>query len=219
MSRSPPHGGADRNDIGSCLPHGADAPCRPLTGARIETLPSSAARPPPPVAPSRGRGSKPHRRGIVVAHHSVAPSRGRGSKHRMSQPALRQASACRPLTGARIETHEGFATATNNPARVAPSRGRGSKLVKLVGQCHDRVGGGSPPHGGADRNQSFSRLSSLSACRPLTGARIETSRRTPPARCVASPPHGGADRNIYASKVEVRRPRWSPPHGGADRNS
>ena len=122
---------------------------RPFTGAWIETLTADVGRPcrasplhggvdrnictagrardRAPVAPSRGRGSKPRRRsrrspaarsplhgGVdrnadsTLASQSepqVAPSRGRGSK---------------PL----LQPHAALCTV------VAPSRGRGSKLIK-----------------------------------------------------------------------------------------
>ena len=100
------------------------------------------------------------------------------------------------------------------PMTVAPSRGRGSKLLKR--RLHPSVKA-SPPHGGVDRN-----------CAAPTNARVR----------LPSPPHGGVDRNHlfggwrFSLRVAPSRGRgskhdkgcssarlrWSPPHGGVDRN-
>src|SRR5258707_15885760 len=77
---------------------------------------------------------------------------------------------------------------------VAPSRGRGSKLQKAGAMG---LGLQSPPHGGADRNNTILRVRMLAW---------------------KSPPHGGADRNILAHP-EAGLHKKSPPHGGADRNN
>src|SRR5438309_1959608 len=58
--------------------------------------------------------------------------------------------------------------------------------------------GGSPPHGGADRNWQYDADWRQAGRRPLTGARIETSVSTEKPVISMSPPHGGADRNSQA---------------------
>ena len=122
---SPPHGGADRN-TDPALTSRRTCDCRPLTGARIETPIIVVAATSIPVAPSRGRGSKPLAAAqLTGAQGAVAPSRGRGSKH-MRAARLRRQRSGRPLTGARIET-------STDCWRLQSMRA-------------------SPPHGGADRN-------------------------------------------------------------------
>ncbi len=54
-------------------------------------------------------------------------------------------------------------------------------------------------------------------CRPLTGARIETSTRCARTGFHWSPPHRGADRNRRGEAENALR-ALSPPHRGADRN-
>ncbi len=196
MTKSRPHGRADRNPAG-----GTDTEIlrrRALTGARIETLDvpvilalvesrphgradrngvPAAKQTIPCVAPSRARGSKPRYWRYPQAR-SVAPSRARGSKHPAQEP--------RPQAG-----------------DVAPSRARGSKL------CQHRVQIPAPesrPHGRADRNAqpAFADLAGLS--RALTGARIETSFQREHVSSARSRPHGRADRNLRANWRARRRP-------------
>ena len=76
---------------------------------------------------------------------------------------------------------------------VAPSQGRGSKHV----------------HASAFR---------IMRCRPLTGARIETTLDPHLVDPHRSPPHRGADRNMMA-RCASTLVRTSPPHRGADRNT
>ena len=233
---SPPHGGADRNS-GIGPSRRVARPCRPLTGARIETCDRRrqyAAAAGRPLTGARietlmttHRRRMPARRPLTGARietgddraehgrcDSVAPSRGRGSKH-----AARRRHRSTPT--------------------VAPSRGRGSKPGRDIGSArrcgrpltgarietcqHDdarRSARRSPPHGGADRNMRMASASSGDASRrPLTGARIETCTCGTALRSTArSPPHGGADRNT-AQRGDRRDRAASPPHGGADRNT
>ena len=123
---------------------------RPLTGARIETLPAEAQEAGQPVAPSRGRGSKRiHDRGAGV-------------------------SLGRPLTGARIETPR-LDRLAKGPA-VAPSRGRGSKPSSPPGEAKE----GCRPLTGARIETDQSTVGQCQAQgRPLTGARIETLHASP----------------------------------------
>ncbi len=104
----------------------------------------------------------------------------------------RRRTRSRPLTGARIETTD---RADLRPsARVAPSRGRGSKPPPCA-NC--LVPEASPPHGGADRNVTAQGFETLAAVAPSRG---RGSKRSPNTRnglpWMASPPHGGADRNM-----------------------
>ena len=205
--------------------------CRPLTGARIETVQPPSIGASHAVAPSRGRGSKPRHdeRGNLfrgspphggadrnleppqsAEAFRVAPSRGRGSKQAILAP--RRIEPRRPLTGARIETFRG--SSGRAPAQVAPSRGRGSKQ-----QLHARraVILASPPHGGADRNINCALGYPMTNGRPLTGARIETSVR-PCSRSTRSvAPSRGRGSKPRQVGAPLRR-QLSPPHGGADRN-
>ena len=136
------------------------------------------------VAPSQGRGSKPDDGLPGRAGRAVAPSQGRGSKL-VQRDHLRRLEASphhrgadrnspwgrltpnilrRPITGARIET----ATRRSGPWRrgVAPSQGRGSKLVLAA-----RAAGlpGSPHHRGADRNSETPPCTSTAHVAPSQG--------------------------------------------------
>ncbi len=166
---SPPHGGVDRNEVVKIIP--ADPGRRPLTGAWIETGRPWQRPWRRPVAPSRGRGSKPCTEGWHKLLTGVAPSRGRGSKPGLAHPPHPRGSVA-PSRGRGSKHHRPMPRRSGTP--VAPSRGRGSKR----GDPSDRL----------DRDG-----------RPLTGAWIETLSlsRTPPRR-PWSPPHGGVDRNTAA---------------------
>ncbi len=205
---SPLHGGADRN--------------RSLIANKTTFE----------VAPSRGRGSK-RRRWPRSRARARSPLHGGADRN-----GVRGLVALMPREsplhgGADRNPH---ATAAGAAARVAPSRGRGSKRLS-----HGVLSGGSssPLHGGADRNIDFIRCRASPAGRPFTGARIETAicatslssagvapsrgrgskrRRPPRARCLArSPLHGGADRNPCGYRVV--EPEIVALHGGADRNA
>ncbi len=181
---------------------------------------------------SRGRGSKQCQRSDAEGHRQVALLRGRGSKH--LRPAIDEAIAGRPLTGAWIETTISIgATPTSS---VALSRGRGSKQEH---QHRVRRGRKSPSHGGVDRNKVVGDRIVERGSRPLTGAWIETGSCAGRSTTVKSPSHGGVDRNkslrrhlgtlgsrpLTGAWIETTRcaqsplPRWSPSHGGVDRNS
>ncbi len=96
-------------------------------------------------------------------------------------------SARRPFTGAWIETiasqHDAVAWS------VAPSRGRGSKLLKRNSTNQNQK---SPLHGGVDRNL---RLNDLACDSP------------------GSPLHGGVDRNNLAFDAQCVRLRVAPSRG------
>ncbi len=99
-------------------------------------------------------------------------------------------------------------------AIVAPSRGRGSKLLAEGGDVRSAE---SLPHGGVDRNLGSPSGQQQSRRRSLTGAWIETCRwpsRKPDARSL---PHGGVDRNGSNLTASGGNP-GSLPHGGVDRN-
>src|SRR5438874_7727466 len=103
---SPPHGGADRNTLG-----------------QVAVLMSDG------VAPSRGRGSEP--RGAPACHvYPWSPPHGGADRNKVVKVNDDILSG-RPLTGARIETI--FPAPGLVPPRVAPSRGRGSKHVRIAG--------------------------------------------------------------------------------------
>ena len=121
-AESLPHGSADRNDLGEHPLVAARG--RSLTGARIETRNS-------PDRTDRASG-----RSLTGARiETRAPRR------------QRDGSAGRSLTGARIETRaHSLAPPTS---QVAPSRERGSKLLRRERQLPGRR---SLPHGSADRN-------------------------------------------------------------------
>ena len=118
---------------------------RPLTGARIETWAGVKDAESRVVAPSRGRGSK-HPGTTGTHNRRRRPLTGARIETCHFACSVRHTSR-RPLTGARIET--AWTRRRASAARVAPSRGRGSKHRML-------------------------RASVAARCRPLTGARIET---------------------------------------------
>ena len=96
---------------------------RPHTGAWIETGPRSPTIRKPPVAPTRGRGSKlasPRQ----PAGMSASPPHG-GVDRNHTVPSPRRECPRRPHTGAWIETILFHRRGAN--VRVAPTRGRGSK--------------------------------------------------------------------------------------------
>ena len=106
---------------------------------------------------------------------AVALSRGRGSKQH-GRRRHRHVEG-RPLTRARIETR--LPTTSPCGTIVALSRGRGSKRHAQRDRTETA---GSPSHEGADRNYVFPGTPSDTQRRPLTRARIETSRRSGRAR-------------------------------------
>ena len=159
---SPLHGGADRNVPPP--PSVTTGAGRPFTGARIET------------------GRTAHRSGTCRRRPFTGARIETANACARCRPA-----AGRPFTGARIET---FIGGQHEPdAGVAPSRGRGSKLLAPAGKA---PGSTSPLHGGADRNVADAVSMALSARRPFTGARIETAKPVLLARSSTSRPFTGA---------------------------
>ena len=179
---------------------------RPFTGAWIETYSISQYYRGPPVAPSRGRGSK----------HGTRPDCF--------------ASYCRPFTGAWIETsNQGatFSTTDVAPSRgrgsklllldssalalpVAPSRGRGSKLLQQVWLAASK---GSPLHGGVDRNGENSPHHASSASRPFTGAWIETNHASDSSTSSSRRPFTGAWIETLNDPASSISPHVAPSRG------
>ncbi len=159
---------------------------RPLTGARIETASHVTSLVDRARRPLTGaRIETSGQRSAAPAGH-VAPSRGRGSKHGTSCQATMRLHVA-PSRG-RGSKH-GSLPIAGRRCRVAPSRGRGSK------------------HADAQTVIQTDR-------RPLTGARIETSRRRRfPCAGRTSPPHGGADRNTGSTRPRARTPPVAPSRG------
>ena len=173
---SPPHGGVDRNLVII------------RQNKRVETSP-----------PHGGVDRNHHWTWLTPRSPRSPPSRGRGSKHRpwRGDPALDLS----PLTGAWIET--AWESSRLSLLRVAPSRGRGSKLNQAT-SC--RVMGVSPPHGGVDRNYPWSRPWGGSRGRPLTGAWIETGRR-------GRRRSGSGSRPLTGAWIETTRRHRAPSTG------
>ena len=226
---SPPHGGVDRNQQERCRLQ--SVPCRPLTGAWIETrIPSRRPRV-EKVAPSRGRGSKPY---LAAKSRQSPESPPHGGVDRNPDPAITlNAGASRPPHGG----------VDRNSVRLAQEFGSGGR--PLTGAWIETLtcpeigqSASSPPHGGVDRNSavphplcsplvapSRGRGSKLgirniwfaNTGRPLTGAWIETApRHSRRSRQAVAPSRGrgskpGQDRRS-------RHGHRSPPHGGVDRN-
>ena len=164
--RRRPFTGARIETPSTCRSRSATA-SRPFTGARIETELETERMTIHAVAPSRGRGSKPPLDRPRDGGHS-RPLTGAWMET-LAGGIARTNARRRPLSGARIETpalsrwrpaasppHGGADRNIGDrgerpPDGVAPSRGRGSKLL------------------GRRRGGWFGR-------RHLTGARIETHR-------------------------------------------
>ena len=150
-----------RGKTTSSLPHGsADRNCFSSTNEAVRR-----------VAPSRERGSK---RPCVDGHEPwTVASLPHGSADRNGLlPAQITPSTRRSLTGARIET-------CRSSAPVAPSRERGSKLVRpqlLAGPSRSLTGARieTRPIGDLDSVATGARIPRRPAGRSLTGARIET---------------------------------------------
>ena len=205
------HGGVDRNPTTPAV-H-LSSTCRSFTGAWIETPVSttSSEQPsasllhggvdrntsrssswpaPPPVAPSRGRGSK--QLGKVVRDlqrwsllHGGVDRNSRSKIHassarwsllhggvdRNSERILKpQMIKRRSFTGAWIETRR--SRCRRQAKGVAPSRGRGSKPAQRpVG----RSVAASLLHGAVDRNRYPGRPKRPAWSRSFTGAWIETA--------------------------------------------
>ena len=127
--------------------------------------------------------------------------------------------ACRPLTGAWIETSERRFIGIDDPVApsqgrgskhshprgswlcqpVAPSQGRGSKLASARRGWH---GGVSPPHRGVDRNDSLVAVATQRLGRPLTGAWIETAQPTTlPATARVAPSQGRGSKPYTEARI------------------
>ena len=160
---------------------------RPLTGARIETIPRLAFEGLTPIAPSRGRGLKQRIVPPVVPAVVIAPSRGRGLK--LCLVDLASSHQYRPLTGARIETRQTWLVLRPWPYR--PLTGARIETQR------DRPGADAPGHrpltGARIETTEAQIVFLMDSDRPLTGARIETTRSLTTTKTTASPPHGGAD--------------------------
>ena len=98
---------------------------------------------------------------------------------------------------------------------VAPSRGRGSKLD--MARATENVGG-SPPHGGVDRNYHSQPPYPTHTVAPSRGRGSKRDIAAEHGDALASPPHGGVDRNTCRTWRSLCL-LTSPPHGGVDRNT
>ena len=182
--------------------------CRPFTGAWIETSRRIRCVRQWHVAPSRGRGLKQGWSRTGYQRQYVAPSRGRGLKpnHRANQILAKRRpftgawietimrvttsllSLSRPFTGAWIETEAQQAQLAQQS--VAPSRGRGLKLICLTN-------------------------SPMITRRPFTGAWIETEvLQTAPADSGVAPSRGRGLK--LGMRFIVHHLFVSPLHGGVD---
>ncbi len=194
----------------------------PLHGARIETWPANARRRARKVAPSRGRGSK--QSSLTPPTASIrSPLHGGADRNALTIHVIALTS-CRPFTGARIETSRISSVSSVQP--VAPSRGRGSKLVSPLRAALPLM---SPLHGGADRNSCAwinAQVATVAPSRgrgskprdrrqglergrsPLHGVRIETPKRMPTSRTPGGHPLTGAQISSARSRTwgMVRRP-------------
>ncbi len=179
---------------------------RPFTGARIETVGRSRPWAPQgsplhggadrnsmdcgtsrtsPVAPSRGRGSKPV--GLNAGStNDRSPLHGGADRNQLTR-IVGGGTACRPFTGARIETLN--KARELQLAHVAPSRGRGSKRQRRS-------------------------TATLKVCRPFTGARIETDSHWRLHRVLGRRPFTGA-RIETAQSLTNGRSRTCRPFTGA----
>ena len=188
--RSPPHGGADRNNATHAEP--VTRRRRPLTGARIETLTARTRRDEQRPSPLHGGADR------NITQIAMLPRWPCGRPLTGARIETPSGACCvwrsgRPLTGARIETGYNWPRMNVERSRSLPSRGRGSK-----------------------QSGSLSRMA-LVPVAPFTGARIETDHRADRQMpTTESPLHGGADRNMSS---RARGRSRSPPHGGADRNT
>ncbi len=167
---SPPHRGADRN---SQPDH------------------STSSR---KVAPSQGRGSKQPGPGHSHGPRSSPPHRG--ADRNIEKETAGRSKIGRPLTGARIETHDGF-RAVPHPSQSPPHRGADRNTASAASSAALIV---APSQGRGSKLRARAVLKPRSS-RPLTGARIETALNSLNARLSCVAPHRGADRNRKMSAV------------------
>ena len=126
---------------------------------------------------------------IAIYRETVAPSRGRGSKQ--LKGCAKSQDACRPFTGAWIETPRSCNRGGSLP--VAPSRGRGSKLI-------DRNLTSGTLQVAPSRGRGSKHALSCTACRifrvaPSRGRGSKLAASLTYAFVHMSPLHGGVDRN------------------------
>ncbi len=167
VSRSPLHGGVDRNKNAAGESYVKSS--RPFTGAWIETASGNIWNNSNVVAPSRGRGSKRGLCRLLSPCRQVAPSRGRGSKQK-THAAMAAQLAESPLHGG-VDRNKGadrgFAHGSSRPFTGAWIETRWPDL--------GRIRLSSPLHGGVDRNIIPGSISFAARGRPFTGAWIETA--------------------------------------------
>ncbi len=165
------------------------APCRPLTGAWIETPARCQKMPCLRVAPSRGRGSKQRGDADPRRRLGVAPSRGRGSK---------------------LEQRGGSQVAGASPPHGGVDRNCGTCADEDAGECR-------PLTGAWIETRCATRHSRPGSRRPLTGAWIETSPASSRlARSIVAPSRGRGSKHGISHLTTSHE--GSPPHGGVDRN-
>ena len=210
LKGSPPYGGVGRNLVLAALLRAQVR--RPLTGAWVETLPSPGTPTRRPVAPLRGRGSKP------VDRHVFDPAAPR-----------------RPLTGAWVETRS--PSGSSRGLVTSPPYGgvgRNNKVSEPIAPPR-----ASPPYGGVGRNRypvpslpTFRvaplrgrgsklvepALAVAPRRRPLTGAWVETLwPSVSETDVIVAPLRGrGSKHRIIQWHDHCFK---SPPYGGVGRNS
>ena len=117
----------------------------------------------------------------------VAPSQGRGLKQH-PRPRL-PLCACRPLTGARIETRDRLKKLARD--HVAPSQGRGLKhLCDLRQQVGQRV---APSQGRGLKRARLNVVFHFQIVAPSQGRGLKPFRESESGVIDQSPPHRGAD--------------------------
>ncbi len=201
---------------------------RPFAGAWIETTLAEPRTGLCWVAPSRGRGSKPVLVGVANLR-CRSPLRGGVDRNPTPMPPSVGATS-RPFAGAWIETpmikgskqvfggsplrggvdRNGRRSPSVCETRVAPSRGRGSKLMKNFIQ---RGEVGRPFAGAWIETPAPKPPRPRPARRPFAGAWIETTRWGHCRRCCRSPLRGGVDRNTAWWQGPGKDRRVAPSRG------
>ncbi len=143
-------------------------PCRPFTGAWIETryrIPVQLSDTGRPFTGAWIETDAPDRRG---QRPGVAPSRGRGSKRSLG--ARPQRDRLSPLHGGvdrNTKAPRAAQTEFESPLHGGVDR-------NFLGDDLKNRGQSSPLHGGVDRNALPATTAQPLTCRPFTGAWIET---------------------------------------------
>ena len=140
FDESPLHGGVDRNDLDWSKTARLDR--SPLHGGVDRNMPYAPTREEPVPSPLHG-----------------------GVDRNKTESVDIKGADGRPFTGAWIETSSRPSSARS--IRVAPSRGRGSKLPDRALNARETA---SPLHGGVDRNMASPNRPVNGCGRPLTGA-------------------------------------------------